>query len=132
MDKVQIHTEIDVQKLLSQFKTSQLEAFLREISALIRRRKTTDKQALEATLLQRLNEECVLSPEHWAEFNQLIQKRESKHISDQELVRLELLIQEEERLRLKRIQILGELAELKEISLPQLTKELGIYPPKSV
>jgi hypothetical protein len=84
MAKVQILTEIEIQKLLSQLKTSQLESFLREISALLARRKTKDKKALEARLLQQLNEECVLSEEHWQEFTALKAKREAIKISDAE------------------------------------------------
>jgi 6-phosphogluconate dehydrogenase len=130
MAKVQILTEIEIQKLLSQLKTSQLESFLREISALLARRKTKDKKALEARLLQQLNEECVLSEEHWQEFTALKAKREAIKISDAELTRLGQLIREEEKLRLKRIQILGELSQLRGTSLPQLTQELGIHPPE--
>lgn len=129
MAKVQIQTEIDIRKLLTQLKTSQLESFLHEISALITRRKAKDKKVQEARLLQQLNEECVLSEQHWQEFTALKAKREATKISDSELTRLGQLIQEEEQFRLKRIQILGELSRLRGISLPQLTQELGIHPP---
>ena len=132
MEKVQIQTEIDIQKLLAQLNTSQLEACMREISALIRLRSTTDKTALEARLLQQLNEACVLPLEDWREFTQLKEKREAESISEAELSRLAELIQQEERLRLKRVELLGALAELREISLPVLMKELGIQPPQSV
>ena len=36
------------------------------------------------------------------------------------------LIKEEEKLRIKRIEILGEIAQLKDIPLTKLNKELGI------
>jgi hypothetical protein len=122
MAKVQIQTEIEIRKLLTQLKTSQLESFLHEISALITRRKAKDKKAHEGRLLQQLNEECVLSEQHWQEFVVLKAKREATDISDPELTRLGQLIQEEEQLRLKRIQILGELSQLRDISLPNLPK----------
>lgn len=131
MAKVQIQTEIEIHKLLTQLKTSQLEAFLREISALIRRRKAKDKKVLEARLLQRLNEECVLPTQDWQDFLHLKDKREAENINDVELTRLTELIKSEEKLRLKRINILGELAEIRGVSLPQLIKELGIFPQNS-
>ncbi len=61
----------------------------------------------------------------------LISKRDNGEITEKELNRLVQLTQEEEQLRLRRIEILGELAQLKGISLPQLMQELGINSPKS-
>ena len=132
MGKVQIQTEIDIQKLLSQLETSQLEEFLREIRALITRRKSKDTQTLQLKLLQKLNEECVLTESHKEKFRQLTAKRETTELTANEQKELSKRIKEEESLRLKRINILGELAQLKGISLPELTKELGIYPSESV
>ena len=132
MGKVQIQTEIDIQKLLSQLETSQLEEFLSEIRALIIRRKSKDTQTLQLKLLQKLNEECVLTESHKEKFRQLTDKKETTELTANEQKELSKLIQEEESLRLKRINILGELAQLKGISLPELTKELGIYPSESV
>lgn len=130
MQKVRIKTEIDLRNLLAQLNTSQLEALLREISALIERRKATDQKAQEARLLQQLNEDCVLSDAHWQQFTQLVKKREAATISEAELSQLDQLTRGEEQLRLKRIQLLGELADLRGIPLPQLTQELGIHPPQ--
>ena len=129
MAKVQVQTEIDLRQLLAQLKTSQLESFLHEISALITQRRAKDIKAREARLLQHLNEDCVLPEQHWQEFTALKTKRDATSISDSELSRLEQLIREEEQVRLRRIQVLGELSQLRGISLPQLTQDLGIHPP---
>lgn len=129
MAKVQVQAEIDIRNLLAQLKTSQLESFLHEIAALIAQRKAENKQVQEVRLLKQLNEDCVLSEQHWQEFHALTAKREASTLSDAERTRLGRLIQEEEQVRLKRIQVLGELSQLRGISLPQLTQELGIHPP---
>lgn len=129
MEKVQIKTEVDLQHILAQLDVEQLEAYLREISTLIKRKKAADKQVLESRLLQQLNEDCVLSEEHWVLFSQLVKKREAATISESELTQLDKLVQEEEKLRLKRIQILGELSKIRGISMLKLTKDLGIHPP---
>jgi hypothetical protein len=131
MDKVSIKAEIDLQTLLTQLKTSELELVIREVAALILQRKTKNKKVAESQLLQKLNEECVLSPEHKKQFVTLTQKRNENKISPKEQETLTNLIKEEEQLRLKRIQTLGELSQLKGITLPQLIQELGIKTPEN-
>lgn len=126
MQKVQVQAEIDVKSFLSQLGTSELEDFLRETAALLKRRKVGDKKAKEAALLRRLNEECALPEAHWQRFRSLDVKRQSSELTAHESKELFQLIKEEEQLRLKRIQILGELAQIKGISLPEIAKELGI------
>ena len=126
MQKVQVHAEIDIKTLLAQLGNSELEAFLREVSALLAQRKVKDKAALEAVLLLRLNEECALPSAHWTRFEALSGKREAEELTPLEQDELLALIKEEERLRLRRIQILGELAQLRGISLPELAEELGL------
>ena len=56
------------------------------------------------------------------------EKRKQKNLNDSELEEFLVLAEEEETFRLKRVRILGELAQLKNISLPQLTEKLGIKP----
>jgi len=128
MQKVQFHTEIDIKSFLAQLENSELEAFLRETSAILAQRKAGDKKALEAALLQRLNEECALPQEHINSFKALNRKKESGKLTTSEKEELLLLIKQEERLRLRRIHILGELAELRGISLQDMATELGIIP----
>ncbi len=132
MQKIQIQTELDMNTILQQLKISELEAFAREISMHITQRKAKDKKTREAELLQKLNEECVLPHQHLQLFYFLIEKRRNKQLSKNEAKQLAQLIQEEEMMRLKRIKILGELAQLKNIPISQLTEQLGIKPPQSV
>ena len=59
-------------------------------------------------------------------FYKLKSKREKAELPPKELKTFFKLIKEEEKLRIKRIEILGEIAQLKDISLAKLNKELGI------
>jgi hypothetical protein len=126
MQKVQFHAEIDIKSFLSQLENSELEEFLRETSAILAQRKAGDKNAVETALLQRLNEECALPMEQIKSFKALNRKKENGKLTPSENEELLLLIRQEERLRLKRIQILGELAQLRGTSLHEMAKELGI------
>jgi hypothetical protein len=131
MEKVQVQTEIDIKTFLSQLGNKELEEFLREISALMTRRKTGNKKAREVELLRQLNEDCVLPESHWLRFNELTQQRDAGKLTSKESKELFSLIKQEEQLRLQRIKILGELAQIKGNTLEALTVELGINTPKN-
>lgn len=128
MQKIQVKAEVDIESLLAQLDTDELEDFVREAAAVLTQRKSGDKKNKEVELLQRLNEECALPEAHWNSFRELLIKRSAFKLSDEEAALLEYLIREEEALRLKRVQILGELAQLKGISLEKIVDELGIHP----
>lgn len=132
MQKVQVHADIEVKSFLSQLENDELELFMREIKALLARRSTNDQKARELELLRRLNEECALPDAHWLRFEHLSNKRDAGTLNEKEKAELLDLIKEEEKLRLLRIQILGELAQLRGLSLPQITEELGINSPDHV
>ncbi len=51
-------------------------------------------------------------------------------LSEAEATQLENLIQEEESLQVKRVEILGKLAQLKGVTLQQVVEELDIQPLK--
>ncbi len=132
MQKVQVHADIEVKSFLSQLENDELELFMKEIKALLALRGTKDKKAKELELLHRLNEECTLPDAHWLRFEHLCKKRDAGTLNEEEKFELLDLIKEEEQLRLLRIQILGELAQLRGISLPQIAEELGINTPDHV
>lgn len=126
MQKIQIQAEVDVKSLIAQMDTDDLEDFVQKASAVLTQRKTTNIKARETELLQRLNEECILPEIHWLHFRELLQKRAIQPLSETEEMQLENLIEEEELLRIKRIKILGELAQLKGVTLQQIVEELDI------
>lgn len=125
MPKIQIQTEIDFQGLLDQMPTTDIEAFVQEASSVLVRRKSGEKNR-EHTLLRRLNEECALSDEHWRQYKELLQKREEQPFSAAEQEQFDALVREEEQMRLKRIKILGELAQIKGLTLEQMAVQLGL------
>lgn len=126
MQKIQVHTEIDIKAFVAQLGDKELKAFLQEISALLTRRNVPNRKAREAELLLQLNEECTLPREHWEQFHALTAKQEEGVLSSSEQAALLELSKAEERLRLQRIQILGELAQLRGITLLEVAEELGI------
>ncbi|MCF8245245.1 MAG: hypothetical protein K9J37_12810 [Saprospiraceae bacterium] len=129
MQKVQIQAEIDLKSMLSQLGTQELEEFLREIKGTLTRRRTKDVKSKEKTLLQRLNEECALPEAHWLKFRALSEKMQAGDLSPAERETWFQLVAEEERMRLHRINLLGELAQLRGVSLPQIAAQLGIQAP---
>lgn len=133
MGKIQVNAEVevDIQQLLAQLGTEELEEFSREISAALSLRKSQDTKGMEAQLLQQLNEECILPETHWTAFNQLNEKKERGTLSQTELDAFAKLVEEEESMRLKRTVVLGELARIKQVPLPQLLIDLGITSPSS-
>lgn len=117
---------MDVNHFLAALKTDELEMVVREASALLTRRKTPDKKARETHLMSRLNTECVLSEAHWAKFRDLTKKQNTGQLTEKERGELFQLIEEEEKMRVVRVKIMGELAQLKGIPLPVLAQQLGI------
>lgn len=128
MQQIKVKADIDVNHLLSNLQTDELEMVIREASAMLTQRKTLDKKSQEALLLNRLSEECMLPDAHWTRFRELTAKRETGLLTEENQVELLQLIEAEEQIRLVRIKILGELAQLKGISLAELVKQLGIQP----
>ena len=128
MQQIKVKADIDVSHLLSNLRTDELEMVIREASAMLTQRKTLDKKSQETLLLNRLNEECMLPDAHWARFHELTAKRENGQLTEENQVELLQLIETEEQIRVIRIKILGELALLRGVSLPQLIEQLGIQP----
>ena len=126
MSKIQITTEVDLKAVLAQLDTPELEAYAKEIDNLLRERKVKNKKARIAELIKKLNEECVLPENDLNHFYQLREKRAEEELSEKELTELFQFIQKEEALRTERIEILGEIASLKGVSLAEINKELGI------
>lgn len=130
MLKIQLKSEVDFSTFINQLNTNELEEALKEISDLLSYRKTKDKKVEERELLKYLNEECVLSPTHWAKFWELTDKQKSGTLTAAEQQTLATLIQEEEQLRLKRIKILGKIAQIRGVSLEKVAVDLGIKTPE--
>ncbi len=115
--------------MLSQLGTQDLEGFLREIKGLLTRRRAKDVKAREKALLQRLNEECAFPAAHWLQFRELSEKMQAGDLVTAERETWFQLVKEEKKMRLHRIKLLGELAQLRGVSLPEIATQLGIQAP---
>ncbi len=128
MTKIQIQSEIDPQVLLasvSQIPVKELEYFVRELNALITRRKTNNMEHRDRVLLRKINE-TVLPQKKSERYIQLHHQLEASKLSETEHKEFMTLVEEEENLRNKRVKYLIELAQLRSVSLPQLMETLGL------
>ncbi len=124
-------SKMDTQSLLSnadQMPVTELEAFVQQLNALITRKKTTDKSLRDTILLDKINQ-TVLDKAKRERYQSLIYKMEMETISDVEHAELLKLVEQEEKIRVKRLTYLIELAQLRNISLPQLMKNLELTKP---
>ncbi len=120
-----------IKSLFPKLETSDLEDFMKEIGQIITKRRFPNKKNQELILLQKLNE-TGLSKEKLTRYLFLLDKRKTKELPANELKEYFRLIEEEQEKQLSRILILGELSKLKNISIKDLTQQLGIKPPASV
>ena len=125
---------MDTQNLLSnasQMPLNELEAFVQELNAVFTRKKTTDKSLRDTVLLDKINQ-TVLDKTKRERYQGLIYTLEMETISDVEHIELLELVEQEEKIRVKRLKYLIELAQLRNITLPQLMKNLELTKPTTV
>ncbi|HEX9929731.1 MAG TPA: hypothetical protein VGB02_14455 [Pyrinomonadaceae bacterium] len=85
----------------------------------------------EIRLIKKVNE-AVLSDAERVRFNELIEKRRSENISESEFDELIALTEKGEELNVKRLKYLVEIANIRNKSLPEVMKELEIFPPQTI
>ncbi len=110
---------------MAELPVSELEVYLIEINALIRRKQTTDKKVRERVLLDNISQ-TVLSKKKTQRYQELVYKLEFESITDAEHAEFMRLANQEEKLRNQRVKYLIELAQLRAVSLPQLMEDLGL------
>ena len=106
---------------------AELEQFIKEVSALLRRKKTQDKTLRERQLVHKINRN-VLETEEAVRYHVLVKKLELGSLTDVEHAEIGLLGDKEEKLRNQRVKYMIELAQLREQTLPQVMKSLGLIP----
>ena len=126
MEKLKV--ELDLANVLKSLTVNDLEALVKEASALIARRKATNKKRLESELLYQLNNVYVPSKEHLTKFFTLVEKRDKKTITSKELQELQILVDEEEAFQVERIKVVGKLGQLWNMPTLQVVKKLGLKP----
>ena len=130
MLRIPINTEIDSQtfiKNVANLSISELEAFAKEINALIKQKKKKEIKNKEKGLKSKLNQ-TILSKAKRERVLELSPKVELETISKIEQKELGVLFDEAEELRNKRVEIMIELAHLKSVSLSVIMQELGLKP----
>jgi hypothetical protein len=110
---------------IAELPVSELEVYLVEISALIRRKQTVDTNVRERVLLDKISQ-TVLSKKKAERYQILVEKLEFEAITDAEYAEFMQLANHEEKLRNQRLKYLIELAQLRAVSLPQLMVDLGL------
>jgi uncharacterized HAD superfamily protein len=122
---------MDTQNLLynaSQMPLTELEAFVHQLNAVITRKRRTDKNLQDTLLLDKINR-TVLAISKRERYQTLIYKLEMETISETEHAELLELVEQEEKIRVKRIKYLIELAQLRNVTVPQLMKTLELTKP---
>ncbi|MBI3913009.1 MAG: STAS/SEC14 domain-containing protein [Chloroflexi bacterium] len=130
MPVVQVEAQLPTDELLravGQLNQSDLEQFVSQVIALRAKRQASSLPRVEAELLLKINE--GISPEIQARYNELIAKRQAETLTPDEYAELLRLTQQVEKLEVRRVEYLAELARLRGTSLPALMEILGIRPP---
>lgn len=128
MSKIRIHTEIDTNSFLAglaHWQISELEKFAHDLNDFILRKKAKDKEKKEAGLLLKIHE-SDLTKEKKEEYQNLMQKLEMETISEEERQVFLKLTEDEENLRNQRVALMFELAQLRNVTLPEVMKDLGL------
>jgi hypothetical protein len=122
---------MDAQNLLynaSQMPLTELEAFIHQLNGLVTRKRATDIDLRDTILLDKINR-TVLEKTKRDRYQALIYTLEMETISDTDHAELLALVEEEEKIRVKRLKYLIELAQLRNVTLPQLMKTLELTKP---
>lgn len=124
-----IHS-IDSQSLLrdvDKMPVPELERLLNDITALLRRKRTQDKSLRVRQLLHKINN-TVLNAAKTERYQVLVEKLELGTMTDGEHTELDILANQEEKLRNQRVKYMVELAQLRAVTLPQIMESLGLIP----
>jgi C4-dicarboxylate-specific signal transduction histidine kinase len=116
----------DLLRAVNQMEPGELEEFVSRVLALRASRRARVLSVEETALLQRINQ--GLPPEVMSRYTDLIARRQARQLTPEEHQELIDLSDRAERLGADRVAALGELAQLRQVSLDQLMKELDIRP----
>jgi iron-sulfur cluster repair protein YtfE (RIC family) len=129
MSTIQVQATLSRRELLKatqQLDIAELKEFMAQLSTVYAQRKTPHLSQKETELLQKINQGISLSV--WQPYKNLVARRNEGSLTDAEYEELIHLSDQIERLHAERIGYLVELAQMRNIPLPQLMDELGIQP----
>ncbi|MBU2609425.1 MAG: STAS/SEC14 domain-containing protein [Chloroflexi bacterium] len=130
MPVVQVEAQLPTDELLKavgQLNQSDLEQFVSQIIALRAKRQAPGLPRAESELLLKINE--GVPPDVQTRYNELIAIRQAEALTPEEYEELLRLTQRVEKLEVRRVEYLAELARLRGTSLTALMENLGIQPP---
>ena len=125
MPTIQIEKEQLLDALL-RMPQRELEQFVAKAFSLKARERTCALSEREAELLSKINR--GLPPATQRRLNELIDKRRAEAISAKELRELKKLTDQIEKADAKRLELLTELARLRNVPVRKLIKQLGLKP----
>ena len=128
MSKIQIETTIDTDSFVlgaANLQLGELEKLVRELDAVIVRKKNLDKDLRERELIRLINQ-AVLDADQRSRYLELVDKLENGSISSEEHLEFLSLTEKDEKLRNERLSYLIELAQLNNLSLLELMDRMGL------
>jgi hypothetical protein len=130
MPIVQVEAQLPTDELLravGQLNQPDLEQFVFQVIALRAKRQAASLSRVESELLLKINAEVPSDIQ--TRYNELIAKRQADTLTPDEYQVLLQLTQQVEKLEVRRVEYLAELARLRRTSLTALMEKLGIRPP---
>lgn len=130
MPVVQVEAQLPTDELLravGQLNQPDLEQFVSQVIALRAKRQAPSLPRVESELLLKINAEVPSDIQ--TRYNELIAKRQAETLTPGEYKELLQLTQQVEKLEVRRVEYLTELARLRRTSLTALMAKLGIRPP---
>lgn len=128
MSKIQVQTTIDTDALIlgaANLQLSELERLVRELDAVIVRKKNLDINLKERELIRQINQ-TVLDTEQRARYLMLAEKLENETISADEHPEFIALTEKDEELRNARLKYFIELAQLTDVGVLELMEQMGL------
>ena len=130
MPVIQVEAQVPTDELLKavgRLSQPDLEQFVFQVIALRAQRQAPGLPRAESELLLKINE--GVPPDIQTRYNELIAKRQAETLTPDEYEELLRLTQQVEKLEVRRVEYLAELARLRGTSLTALMENLGIRPP---
>jgi hypothetical protein len=127
MTVIQMKLEVSLPVLLNsveQLSTPELENFVAAVLSIQAKRRAPSLPKEESILLQKINQGLPVATQQ--RFDDLNEKRRDETLTDEEHQELLALIEQIEESDVERVKYLGQLAQLRHISLPVLMKQLGL------
>ena len=120
-------TTEDLMAALEQLEPAEAEKVARRLLHLQARRRAPDVSAREAELLREIYRQK--RPGFQDRFDQLNAKRRAFALNSEEQEELLHLVEESESFTVRRLEVLGELAQLRQMTLSALMRQLGLKAP---